>query len=75
MMAWWNDRKDFWAEVRNTWNTFIAENNEVIITEDEKLYMAQFDLAEEFCGDKFNAENARKAIYNLLSQHVDGFKM
>lgn len=45
---WWNNKKNFWSIAQNTWLDFIAENDRIKITEDEKLYMEQFKLAEKF---------------------------
>jgi len=72
-MDWWNDQQAFWAEVRHIWNRFMAENDRVKVHEDEKLYTAQFELAEKFSGDAFDAEKAQTAIKDLLSKHVEEF--
>lgn len=70
---WWNNKKDFWSIVQKTWLDFIAENDRIKITEDEKLYMEQFKLAEKFTAENFDETEATKAIRELLSQHVEGF--
>lgn len=73
IMQWWNDQKEFWAEVRQIWGDFMVNSDEVKIAEDEKLYRSQFELAKKYSGDQFDAEAARKSILNLLCQHVEGF--
>lgn len=73
IMSWWKEQQAFWGEVRHIWNTFMADNDRVKIHEDEKLYMTQFDLAEKFSGDQFDAEKVQAAIKNLLAKHVDDF--
>jgi hypothetical protein len=71
--GWWQQRKDFWMTVQNIWLDFIASNQRIVITEDEKLYTDQFKLAEQFVGEQFEEAAATKAIRELLAQHVEGF--
>lgn len=59
--------------VQNIWLDFIASNQRIVITEDEKLYTDQFKLAEQFVGEQFEEAAATKAIRELLAQHVEGF--
>lgn len=72
-MAWWNERKAFWGDVRGIWTAIMETQDAVKIKEDEKLYMGQFDLAEKFAGENYNRTKAVKAIKNLLVEHVEGF--
>ena len=73
-MKWWNDRKDFWQDVRELWEEILENQNEVKLQEDEKLYTAQFELADHFSGEKYDQEKAVLAIKELLTKHVEGFK-
>lgn len=72
-MAWWNEKAAFWAEVRQIWAGIIADNDVINVNDDEGLYTAQFALAEEFTGDKFNATEAQTAIKALLKKHVESY--
>ncbi len=72
-LAWWDNKAAFWTEVRNIWAGIIANNKVVNVSDDEGLYTAQFELAEQFTGDKFNAEEAQTAIKDLLKKHVEGY--
>ncbi|HTO16023.1 MAG TPA: DUF6607 family protein [Edaphocola sp.] len=71
---WWLEQAEFWAEVRKIWSDHITTSDIIKINEDEKLYMAMFDLAKQFTGEQFNIEDSHKAIKGLLIQHLDGFK-
>lgn len=71
----WAKNKAFWAEVRQVWADFYNQTDYIKIKADEKLYFAQFLLASKFEGEKFNSEEARKEIKELLSQHVEGFSL
>lgn len=73
IMNWWDEQKEFWSEVRNIWNDFIDNNEEVVVQEDEKLYMTQFELAKKFSGDQFDSAQAQKEIRELMAEHVAGF--
>lgn len=73
VMDWWNEQSEFWAEVRQIWEDFVENNDEVELIEDEKLYMTQFELAEQFSGDHFDKSKARQAISDLMAKHVKGF--
>lgn len=73
-LNWWNEQKAFWADVRQIWAGIIADQDRINIPEDEKLYMAQFELADQFAGDKYDAESAQTAIKALLTKHVEGFQ-
>ena len=70
---WWEQKKGFWGIVKDNWMNFISENQEIKITEDEKLYTAMFGLAEQFTADKFDESAATKAVRELLAKHVAGF--
>lgn len=70
---WWEQKKGFWGIVNDNWMNFISENQEIKITEDEKLYTAMFGLAEQFTADKFDESAATKAVRELLAEHVAGF--
>lgn len=71
---WWKDQKAFWADVRQIWDEIISSRDIINVLEDEKLYNAQFELADEFVGDKYDSEKARKAIKELLAKHIEGYE-
>lgn len=73
-MHWWNERKAFWIDVRRIWSHIMDTQEEIKITEDEKLYMGQFDLADQFSGDNYRQTEAVDAIKSLLAKHVEGFR-
>lgn len=73
-MEWWNGQASFWADVRNIWAEVRADRDRINVTEDEKLYFAQFDLAEQFSGDNYDAEKSQEAIKTLLAKHVEGYQ-
>lgn len=73
VMNWWEEQKEFWNEVRLIWDDFVASTDEVILEDDEKLYMTQFELAEKFSGEQFDAAKVKQEIRTLLAQHVKGF--
>lgn len=73
-MEWWNGQASFWADVRNIWAEVRADHDRINVTEDEKLYFAQFELAEQFSGDNYDAEKSQEAIKTLLAQHVEGYQ-
>lgn len=70
---WWEQKKDFWGIVKEIWLDFISKNEKVKITNDEKMYMAQFSLADQFTGEDFDEAAATKAVIELLARHVEGF--
>lgn len=74
VMNWWEEQAAFWGEVRQIWDHFMDTQDRVKLIDDEKLYMAQFELAKAFSGDNFDAEKAKKAIRSLLEVHVENFK-
>lgn len=70
---WWDDNASFWSDVREAWSE-IRENMDFIsVKEDEKLYMAQFELASRFRGENYDSNKARQAIRDLLAGHVEGY--
>lgn len=73
-LDWWETQKEFWQEVRNIWAEIIENQESIAVQEDEKLYMAQFELAKQFSGEKYDADKAKQAIRSLLAQHVEGFQ-
>ncbi len=73
-MNWWNERADFWADVRQIWAETVANKNHINVQDDEGLYNAQFELAEQFAGDNYNTSNAQEAIKALLAKHVADFQ-
>ncbi len=74
VMQWWNDRASFWQDVRNIWNQIREESDRIVVQDDEKLYFAQFALAEKFVGEQYHSEKAVAAIRELLENHVRDFK-
>jgi|SRR5690625_2348220 len=74
IMNWWEEQEAFWTEVRQIWDDFVATQSRIKIKEDQKLYNTQFELAETFSGNNFDAEKARKSIRKLLEVHVENFK-
>lgn len=73
-LDFWNQQAAFWADVRTIWEEIRVNQNRIAIDNDEKLYMAQFDLASQFTGDKYNSEQSVAEINSLLAEHVKGFK-
>lgn len=73
-LEWWKEQEAFWADVREIWAEIISNQSSITVTEDEKLYMGQFELADKFSGDKYDKVKAKKAIKDLLANHVKGFK-
>lgn len=73
-LDWWKKQEAFWEDVREIWAEIISNQTSIIVKEDEKLYMGQFELADQFSGDKYDTEKAKTAIRSLLANHVEGFK-
>lgn len=72
VVDFWGRQENFWADVRNLWSEIRDSQNEIIITDDEGLYMAQFELAKQFEAGAYNQDKAREAIKSLLIKHVEG---
>lgn len=70
---WWNDNALFWKDVREAWTEIREDMDFISVGEDEKLYMAQFELASRFRGEKYDSDEARRAIRDLLAGHVEGY--
>ncbi|HET8838251.1 MAG TPA: DUF6607 family protein [Flavobacteriaceae bacterium] len=73
-LNWWDEQAAFWAEVRKVWAEIIEDKEVINVPKDEDLYMAQFELAEQFTGNKFDEEKANTAIKQLLMKHVEGYQ-
>src|SRR5699024_11149133 len=73
IIGWWKKQEAFWTQVRELWLDFIDTQDTIKIHDDEGLYTAQFELAERFEGDNYDAEAARTAIKALMSKHVENF--
>lgn len=73
-LNWWKEQEAFWKDVRSEWSEIISNQTSIVVQEDEKLYMAQFELANQFSGDNYDTKKAKLAIRNLLANHVEGFK-
>lgn len=73
-LDWWNEQETFWTDVRQIWSEILEDQDLINVSKDEDLYMAQFGLAEEFAGEKYDAERAKTAIKKLLMKHVEGYQ-
>jgi len=72
VMEWWKENENFWADVRKAWSDIIESQDRIKVIEDEKLYMAQIELAKQFSGEQYNSEKSKAAIKELLAQHIEG---
>ena len=74
---WWENNKAFWADVRQCWADFIADNDRIKVhvkVGDELLFMALFSLTEKFAAPKeYNGQEAREAIRQVFKTHVADF--
>lgn len=75
---WWNNNKEFWADVRQEWADFIANNNRIKVqvkVGDDLLFMALFNLGETFAApNEYDSQKAKAAIRKIFEVHVEGFK-
>lgn len=71
---WWNKQAAFWRDVRHIWGDIVKNHDSIQVIDDEKLYMAQFELAEEFSGSDYEQEKATTAIKELLATHIKNYK-
>lgn len=74
VMNWWEERKAFWADVRDIWESIREGRDMIKIDNDMDLYMGQFALAEQFSGDKYNQNVASDAINTLIKKHLVEYK-
>ncbi len=73
-MEWWNERKAFWADVRDIWSEIIEKEDLINIQDDQGQYFGQFELAEKFSGENYVQDEAQTAIKAMLSEHLIGYK-
>lgn len=69
-LKWWEEQASFWNEVRSVWREIIQNHDYIKVHEDEKLYLSQFELANQFTGISYDSKKARAAIRGLLSKHI-----
>lgn len=75
---WWKKNKEFWADVRQCWADFMAVYGRLKVhvkVGDDLLFMALFNLGEEFAAPKaYDSQKAKAAIRKIFEVHVEDFK-
>jgi hypothetical protein len=71
---WWQDRKEYWAVVRDVWDQVFASKQTLELNmkvEDKILFQRIFAIGNEFKGDSFHEKKARKAVKEAIQKHLE----
>ena len=72
--TWWENKKEYWADVRSTWDELFAANKPFTLkkkVDDQILFMKIFALQDEMLNGTYNSELAKQKISATIRSYLE----